>query len=49
MIMIIIMRTMANIFLNVYYVPGIVLNIAATFEVSKIPCFSSLKEIQDRE
>lgn len=24
MIMIIIMRTMANIFLNVYYVPGIV-------------------------
>ena len=35
--------------LYVYYVPGIVLSITATFKCAKIPCFPSLKETQDRE
>lgn len=32
-------------FIKCYYVPGIVLSIAAMLKSAKIPCFASLKEI----
>ena len=36
-------------FIKCYCVPGIVLRIVVIFKLVKIPCFSSLTEIQDRE